>query len=510
LSNEVEWIEGEEIAQVYRTTSVDSCMAKPLSCWKQRGLPNGVEPAIAYAAPGIKMAVLRDANGEINARCMVYEDGYDKRLIRAYGDGALYKRLTRLGYKHGGWQGVKFNTVKWDAGESGYFKVAIPYLDAQNRNCDTTNCTVMLLDGQLIGVKVENIEGLRATGVAMTVPGTAGYVTLKNTSTEDFLVDDFFTGEKINTLTTRTTKVAVLGGGHGITASLDRNTVDNYVICYALVDGKLINGYKAKADHTFVWDWSKYIESDAMRNYCGFRKLSPTYYTEGLDSWLKGLVGVVEDGVTHYIKSEDAVKYYTAERKADVHKSKLPKKAIKLANIEGKVWYAEPGTEVLRTPSKAKVVLGLHEVTMGWQGVDYSRNLNASTTIFGSRVYHKKADRHKPEFLEYLMQKAKADLEVAYKSGENLQRFFNALVADRRYVYPTSGNKFFRSEVYVSRVDNMSIPEFKEFLEDYKKSTSSIPSQATADFCMTKIAEMEATNGEEPSLNLETAELETA
>jgi hypothetical protein len=512
LSNEVEWIEGAEIEKVYIEGSVGTCMSKSVSHWHQYGLPKNTTPAVAYAAPGIKMAVLRDSEGRINARCMVYEDGDDKRLIRAHGDGALYKRLTRLGYKHGGWQGVKFNTVKWtnSADADGYFRVVVPYLDAMNRGCDTANCTVMLLDGQLIGVKAKNIEGLRATGVAMTVPGTSGYVTLKNTSAKDFIVDDILTNEKINILTQDATKVAVLGGNYGITASLDRNTVDNYVICYVLVDGKLINGYKANVEHTFMWDYSRYIESDAMRRHLGFNKLSPEYYTEGLDIWLRNLVLITEDGVTHYIKSEDAVKYYTAEQRAYVHKSKLPKKAIKLASIEGKVWYAEPGTEVLRTPSKAKVVLGLHDVTMGWQGVDYSRNLNTYTTIFGSRVYHKRADRSKPELLDYLRQKAKADLEVAYKSGESLQRFFSALAPDRRYVYPTSGNKFFRSEVYVSSVDNMSIPEFKEFLEDYKKCTNSVSSQATADFCMTKIAEMEAINGEEPNLNLETEELETA
>jgi hypothetical protein len=509
LSNEVEWIEGEKIAEVYRTTSVGSCMSKPLSYWKNYGLPDGVEPAIAYAAPGIKMAVLRDANGEINARCMVYEDGDDKRLIRAYGDGALLKRLTRLGYKHGGWQGVKFNTVKWDARESGYFKVAIPYLDAMNRGCDTTNCTIMLLDGELIGVKSENLEGLRGAGVAMTVPGTAGYVTLKNTSAEDFLVDDFFTGEKINTLTTSTTKVAVLGGGHGVTTSLDRDTLDNYVTCHALVEGKPVQGYKAKKDHAFLWDWNWYIESDAMRNHCGFRKLSPTYYTEGLDSWMKNLVGVAEDGVCHYVKSEDVVRYYDAgSSRTTIHKSKVPKKAIRLANVDGDVWYAAPGTEVLRTPSKAKVIRGLHEIKEGWQGIDYSRNLNAATPVFGSRVYHKRTDRNKPEFENFLMQKAKTQLEFQYESSAStLQRFFSVLVPARRYVYPTDGNKFFCDHVYNANVSHLSIPEFKEFLEDYKKECTDTLSQALANFCMTKLAEMQATNGEEPVLKIEAPEL---
>jgi hypothetical protein len=511
LSNEVEWIEGADIEKVYIEGSVGSCMSKSVSHWHQYGLPKNTTPAVAYKAPGIKMAVLRDSEGRINARCMVYEDGDDKRLIRAYGDGALHKRLTRLGYKHGGWKGVKFNTVKWtnSADADGYFKVAVPYLDAMNRGCDADNCTVMLLDGQLIGLRAENIGSLRAAGVTAVVPGTSGYVTLKDTSAKDFIVDDILTNEKINILIQDTTKVAVLGGNYGLTALGSRN-LENYTDCTVLVNDRQVTGYLANVEHTFEYNWGRYIESDAMRGHLGFNKLSPEYYTEGLDIWLRNLVRITEDGVTHYIKSEDAVKYCTTEQRAYVHKSKLPKKAIRLANIEGKVWYAEPGTEVLRTPSKAKVVLGLHDVTMGWQGVDYSRNLNASTNVFGDIVYHKKTDRFKPEFLDYLRQKAKADLEVAYKSGKNLQRFFNALVPDRRYVYPTSGNKFFRSEVSVSRVDNLSIPEFKEFLEDYKKCTNSIPSQATADFCMTKIAEMEATNGEEPNLNLETEELETA
>ena len=511
LSNEVEWIEGADIEKVYIEGSVGSCMSKSASHWHQYGLPKNTTPAVAYKAPGIKMAVLRDSEGRINARCMVYEDGDDKRLIRAYGDGALYKRLTRLGYKHGGWQGVKFNTVKWtnSADADGYFRVAVPYLDAMNRGCDADNCTVMLLDGQLIGLRAGSIGSLRAAGVTAVVPGTTGYVTLKNTSAKDFIVDDILTNEKINILIQDTTKVAVLGGNYGLTALGSRN-LENYTDCTVLVNDRQVTGYLANVEHTFEYNWGRYIESDAMRGHLGFNKLSPEYYTEGLDIWLRNLVRITEDGVTHYIKAEDAVKYYTTEQRAYVHKSKLPKKAIKLANIEGKVWYAEPGTEVLRTPSKAKVVLGLHDVTMGWQGVDYSRNLNASTNVFGDTVYHKKTDRFKPELLDYLRQKAKADLEVAYKSGESLQRFFNALVPDRRYVYPTSDNKFFRSAVHVSSVDSMSIPEFKEFLEDYKQCTNSIPSQATADFCMTKIAEMEATNGEEPNLNIETEELETA
>jgi hypothetical protein len=507
LSNEVEWVEGAKIAEVYRTTSVGSCMAKPLTNWRLNGLPSGVEPAIAYAAPGIKMAVLRDSHGDINARCMVYEDGDDKRCIRAYGDGALLKRLTRLGYKLGSWQGVKFNTVKWDAAENGYFRVAVPYLDARGGSCDTVNCSVMLLDGELIGVQAENIEGLRNAGVSMTVPGTVGYVTLKDTSATNFVVDDLLTGEKINTLTAKTTRVADLGGTYGVTASLDIDTLNHYVSCRVLVDGQLLGGYMAKPEHTFHYEWNCYIESDEMREHCGFHKLSPNYYTEGLDIWLKNLVAITEDGVTNYIKKEDAVSYYDKGRKNATHKSNLPKKAIRLANVNGEVWYAAPGTEVLRTPSKAKVVRGLHCIREGWQGIDYARNLNNLTEVFSSRVYHKRTDKNKPEFVNFLLQRAKTQLELEYENTSSLQGFFCALAPLRRYIYPTDGNKFFRSSVYVASVRHLNIAEFKELLQDYKKTCTDPLSQSLADFCLTKIAEMEATNGEEPALKIAAPEL---
>jgi hypothetical protein len=505
LSNEVEWIEGAQIAEVYRTTSVGSCMAKSKNYWLNAGLPAGVEPALAYAAPGIKMAVLRDADGSINARCMVYENGDDKRMIRAYGDGALKKRLSRLGYKLGGWQGVHFNTVKWSVGDNA-FRVVVPYLDAQGGGCNTKDCSVMLLDGELLGIRAENLEGLMGAGVSMTVPGTSGSVILRNTASEDFLVDDLLSGEKLNVITDKAVKIGLQDGQCGVTKTLDNEVLNrDYTTCRVLVNGNITSGYWVRREHTFEHSWDTYVDSEDMRRFQGFKKLSPTYYTEGLDSWLSDLVVVVEGEVSHNIKKEDAVHYYQEDHSTRIHKSKVPKKAVRLANVDGETWYASPETEVLRTPSKAKVVVGVHAIREGWQGFDYTRNLNKATDVFNSRVFHKAADSNKPEFLNFIAERAKTRLTEIYEdTSRTLQGLFGLLVPVRRYVYPSDSNIFFKGNaVYNSNVSSMNLAEFKEFLEDYKKACPDAVSKALGDFCLTKIAEMEATNGEEPVLNIE-------
>lgn len=504
ISDEVEWITGPEIANVYATTNVNSCMTKKR--WDFH------DPALAYDAPGIKMAVLRDSEGVINARCMIYEEGDDKRLIRNYGDGRLFKRLTRLGYTPGGWQGVKFRTIVEEHNHTGegHIQVAVPYLDSMNGPARREECTVILLDGILQGVKREHLDALVDAGVHITVPSTSGAVSLIPASSAEFTRKDIITGGDLNVLTDET--VLVLYNGE-LGTTKKANVKDGYTLARKLEKGawKILH---IPVNQTFSCSYTISFDGPEEREYYGFRKLSKSYYDT--DDWYKGDTREVSKrgAALQYIKASDAVHLYDGEGGTYVHHSEIDKKLhTRVADHLGEKWYVTSNVEVLRTPSKAKVVTAIHQIKLGWNGWDYRRNLGLSLKVFDCLVFAGKLEGQRPELQTYLEELAKQKIQtyVAENQGESLQRLF-AVLCNRQgcigYVYPSSTNEYSTRAYYgVNDVESMDLDTFKEYVADCARVFSgNRVLKMLVQWVRIAIAEMEAVNGEEPLTTAPTLE----
>lgn len=125
LNNEVEFITGPAIADAYENCSLSSCMTHSTSRFK-----TPVHPTLTYDAPGFALAVLRGSDGNISARCMTWVDPdnpSDKRYVRVFGDGALLRRLTRLGYLNAGFAGARLRRIEVNI--DGVPAFLVPYLD---------------------------------------------------------------------------------------------------------------------------------------------------------------------------------------------------------------------------------------------------------------------------------------------------------------------------------------------------------------------------------------------
>ena len=102
----------EDVFDVYTKMSGDSgCMRYKPGQWGQQ-----VHPSAVYAAPqyGIRVAYLRDTQGVIKARSVIYDnpnDPADKRYVRVYGDSTLTSRLKRAGYRMAGLNGARIPAI---------------------------------------------------------------------------------------------------------------------------------------------------------------------------------------------------------------------------------------------------------------------------------------------------------------------------------------------------------------------------------------------------------------
>lgn len=128
---------GDEIAYVYQHMDGDSgCMRREPSYY---GIGNGKHPSVAYAAPGIRVAYTKDAEGRIKSRSVIYDnpdDPHDKRYVRIYGAPVLAKLLRRAGYRPKDLIGARLAKVPYvdEAGHEHENTYVVPYLDGAEGN----------------------------------------------------------------------------------------------------------------------------------------------------------------------------------------------------------------------------------------------------------------------------------------------------------------------------------------------------------------------------------------
>lgn len=460
LNNEIEFIRGDEIAQVYATEmgSIGACMSNKSF---------ELQPTLVYDAPGIAMAVRRDNENRIIERAMVYEDGDDKRWIRAYPSGcALVKRLNRAGFKKGNWMGVKFNTIiRLDYSNhnlEGHKAVVAPYLDADGGHAAMYGSTVALLDGQLTAVTREQLAALNTRfGNAQSegytaVPSTNGYVTLFPVSSEDFTITDELTGEEINLLTRRVVKKQFWHEGRVVASYKEQTEYD--VTVAGLVDGsvnKALIDYRGVA--AFNHGSTVWFDTEENRRYCGMFKLSQEIYPGELEWQSRYAIKTVQiDGVEHIVKVEDCVSLLRLNDDGEPERTLMLRKAltkqhVKLHKGGGDDCWAEPNVKIYRTPTGRKVhPMHNDNIRVFWDGeADFRRNTNnASRTrlLDGITVWYRNAEDLKRLRASERYKQARDDYTAKLSFHQKLHWLMDNTYYDYVYSDAKIGNSFVKWE----------------------------------------------------------------
>lgn len=478
LSDEVEWVEGLKIAAEYAIdASVGACMSSKSNFQ--------VQPTTAYAAEGIKMAVLRKPNGELKARAMVVEN--KKVYIRAYGDTLLKKRLERLGYKVGTWEGVKFNTTFLDIPRSEQFdkdvkRVVVPYLDGNGGTCSTNYSSTALIDNQLVVVPREQLQRLQKIGYVTVVPSTTGYVSLKNLDSTEYTRKCSLSGREINTLLEDVeTFLDIDEAGNQVWNVVAVNALDTLSIedamkygkVKAAKDGLMVQAVTLHA-RTFGHRYATYSEDNATRKALGFVKLSTKYYETS--DWVTGAITVICDGVNHFIKSEDAVRIVESESTTKlIHKSEVTKDMVRLANSGEMKGYANKDVKIFRTQSGAKVhPLHNTNIVNTFMGYDYNRNVKRSASVLDVPIMVPKgADLTSQAYADHLEEVyANRVAEVIEANEYDFIHAARAFAKEGYYyrVWPSAGNKFYTVAKYLHDLEDFRNPQVVlEMLTDLAK-----------------------------------------
>lgn len=363
------FVEGKAIAEVYMEEGgISSCMTPKEG---QRQWTLETIPAIAYDAPGIKLATIRGSTGKLVSRCLVVEIGEEKRYIRNYGSPVLQKWLENNGYTPGGWVGVKFNTVKTEGDEHRY---VMPYLDALGGMTKSEHCTVALVDGVITGVSARFRSYLANEGIPYGCPSSHGQITLDDgVSTESLKKKCPISGEEYLPYDALTVKVW-----------LNAQTVE--ALLSSVSEGFVItrSGVMARPDDVVFIGGAYYLNIPAVLEDAGYVKLSAELYPDNQE-W-RGRYGV-KHSVHGYILRENAIRYIKDDEISLIHKSKIEKSDVRLADFDGEKVYAAKGEPVYRTATKAKVHPKLHNIVKMHDGKwEYQRG-KKSVQIFGRHMW---------------------------------------------------------------------------------------------------------------------------
>lgn len=379
----VEFIEGPGIADAY-DAGPPSCMAG--KSWNLEGH----RPADAYNAPGIRLAVIRDAGGVIRYRSLVYEASpTDKRWIRCYPDDGsklLSSKLEKMGYQCGSLGGATLKTIQLSTGS-----YVVPYLDQNGKMADNTHTTVIVLDGVLRVLTPSQRNAMAATlrSGELGNPNQHGTLRLRPVSSVAYQKPDLFTGRQINTLIEKHTP-AYKDGVLGVTAEEEG---DEYRSVYV---APRVHALVQKDTPVFHFQNRNYLDTQELREALGWVKLDATLYPEQQD-WISKSYTCI-DTQDRRVLGRDTVRIVIGTTLAYLYKAGFNKKTYtRLHDFNGVHLYAAPGTKWERTVSGRKVVEGVHAVTRTWDGALYFDRDVASTSMLGITFAHKRRELSTPE-----------------------------------------------------------------------------------------------------------------
>ena len=377
----VEFISGPDIAVAYDTFS-----AGVAACMSRKGFP--VHPALAYDAPGIRLAVCRDEDGDITGRTLVYEPSEnDKRYIRVYGNPALGHALARAGYKLGTLGGAKLAKHKVRDGV-----YAVPYLDGSGTGGDWY---VAAFSDHLKVLDRAEVRRFRNLGIDVKAASATGQLRLDTADLDSFTQKDMLTGDTFNLLEVDGPKMVFKGGKFGYT----RVTAPPGYIELTVHRGEA--GANGELAQLALVPESEAIKVDGYSSLCpnhpytlrsvySFNLLSEKHY--GPNFWTarparQGLL--VSDAVKLIQTGADGV-----DRWVLVHKSEVPDGAVKLHSVSGETVYADQGVKYEVTSTKRKVHPLTHDVAKVVTGT-YEFKVSRSLFHFGGEVhfYYLKKDK---------------------------------------------------------------------------------------------------------------------
>lgn len=417
VSSEVEFIEAADILAAYslaQDSGVGACMSKSS---REYGLPEDVHPTMAYNAPGFRLAVLRKVDGKhLSARCLLWEnpeDATDKRMVRVYGDSALSRRLDRLGYKLKGLAGAKLAVVPVGTSPT---RIAAPYIDgpggAQSEEdgrwmVRRPDCIQLVTRDTAIALRQALRGRMPEHAVAVLASSAGGYYDMSVVAYDATNYTCAVTGEVSDGI--NAPPVDALHNGEVVKASKTALLRAGWVKARHSVDGDYLIEVMVSSDTPTFRD-SGYddpiVESSHAREYLGYYKLDTEFYPEATD-WVRpgefavrsarklafdegtGTWSVAPDYI--HIKEEDEAHVWVDNTfgSAVIHKSQLPKTAVRVADHGSTKWWALQPSCVVLTDTKRKVIPDLHEVQRLYDGTwTYTRNA-MRTSVLGTTIWVK-------------------------------------------------------------------------------------------------------------------------
>lgn len=434
VSNEVEFLEGKDLTEVYVSgVASAACMSKTPENWKL----GGHHPTEAYWTPEIKMAVVRNMNGEVTERCIVYNASEtDKRWIRCYPDnGKLQKRLEKQGYVRGTLVGAKLNTIRVD---EDYY--VVPYLDGNGYRGDQDTASLALIDNQLTVVgratinALQGNRGIRESNIFYG-PTTGGKVRLCNIDSTAFKYVDAFDGQSKSRLEDPASDFWYDGQIYQVATS---NAVELSALlleggCELYGDVRVsMNAsrtvWAASTDIFRVTTYGWVLDTEENRKWAGYVRLSSEFYDD--QPWHSKATFLTVESENGEILKVDAAYYIDAEGECRImHISKLPAKSVKLHKASKAVagYYCHPDASYVKTSTGRKVHLKLHDIVQTLSGTWEFANKVKSTNFLGEHLNLAKGERLE-DYMGILVQKVSDTLSMQLNLLRSLEEWLNCSV----------------------------------------------------------------------------------
>ena len=388
----------DDIYWVYTNMPGDSgCMRHPKGYWSKLG--DSQHPSTVYAAPGMGVAWLKDAEGKVRSRAVIWDnpaDPEDKRFVRIYGDAVLSKKLVAAGYTMKWLVGAKLAAV--NAKDSSYY--VLPYLDGPGGNQNDMQYVAKFDDENYLTLLDRNGYNklVTAGGQAACAKTQDGCVAVPVTRRALVTTTDILTGQTIDLMDNPGNLEWVYHQGViGQSCVIDRCSHPCALMDYTT--GRTREVFMTKGDFdakvataTIGSVTRTFIRSAANYAHFGLCLLSERLgYAPGTYAHGSGLTNVGTGDDAEWSLSADVYKVFDAHSGVRwVYKSEVPalKKSgyVSAALLSGdKVLCHSANPKLVTLVNGKKAVAGQHEITELHDGRwDYTRN-TVARAMFGVR-----------------------------------------------------------------------------------------------------------------------------
>ncbi len=451
MSTEVEFLYGKEGLRTAYLEGPSSCMAKR---YHENHIYSGHHPVDAYDVPGIGIAVGRDGNNRINARCIVYvnpSDETDKRMIRVYGDSSLGSRLARNGFIYKGLSGVALKALPLinqkpsqftGPHKDKYLKIATyaaPYLDgpAGAHDSEHAHRNLLAIEGEDVLIPVSNEiagsihqaitstgripEGGRAICGSGSSEGIASMVVVPR-ELLNYVCP--ITGAVTNLLTEPLgPAIWVWYEGKRQLVVGNSGVMDMFPHAVQQVIGtnrSWVETHFSDADKpiTFTHDGTMYEESDDTRVRAGFLRWHPDYYPEKSAEWIRASARDLRNmmcftelkgEIPYVVSMADCTEVLDVEDKENtdinrqrvsaqrVHQSMLTTEPLVRVHslVAGRPTFVTSRVLTVKTATGRLVVPGLHHIVQLHDG-EWTFSRNADTVYRCNNEIHVRRGQGEP------------------------------------------------------------------------------------------------------------------